>query len=207
MNNLLQNKHYYTIETTSTGLFKDKGSKFLSFAYPVQSEIEIKEIVDQLRKKYYDARHHCYAFVLGADRLTHRANDDREPSGTAGKPILGQIHSANLTNILIVVVRYFGGTLLGTSGLANAYKQASIEAIANAKIVEKTLKNLYQISFGFTTLNDVMKIIKDHQLIMSNEIFENNCSMEIQINTFEKEIILEKINKIDGLTLKYLRTE
>ena len=131
---------YKTIEKPSEGLFKDKGSKFISFAFPVDNEEEIKEIVQSIKKEHHSARHHCYAWRLGADQLLFRANDDGEPSSTAGKPILGQIQSFDLTNILIVVVRYFGGTLLGVSGLINAYRNAALDAINQAEIVEKLVE-------------------------------------------------------------------
>ena len=127
---------YRTIKTLSQGLYKDKGSKFMAFAYPVSEQESIKPIIDDIKKTYHDARHHCYAYMIGYQRQIWRANDDGEPSGTAGKPILGQINSAELTNILIVVIRYFGGILLGTSGLINAYKCAAADAISNAEIVE-----------------------------------------------------------------------
>ena len=138
---------YLTIKEPSEGLFKDKGSKFSSFAFPASSEEDVKKFLAELKKQHPSANHHCYAFRLGADKQAYRANDDGEPSNTAGKPILGQIQSKDLTNILIVVVRYFGGTLLGVSGLINAYKLAAAEAIQNATIIEKTVDDIYEIKF------------------------------------------------------------
>ena len=155
---------YWTIETISEGLYKEKGSKFFSYAYPVKTEEEIKEIVKELKKQYYDARHHCYAFMLGAEQLHFRANDDGEPSNSAGNPILGQIRSANLTNILIVVVRYFGGTKLGVPGLIHAYKTAAFEAIENARIVPRDITKIIDIAFDYLAMNDIMKVIKEYDL-------------------------------------------
>jgi uncharacterized YigZ family protein len=192
---------YFTIKKYTSGIFKDKGSKFLSFAYPVKSETEIKSIVDSLKKEYFDARHHCYAYRLGAEMKNFRANDDGEPSGTAGKPILGQIQSYNLTNILIVVVRYFGGTLLGTSGLIQAYKHASIDAISQSEIIEVPVSSIYQVQFGYSVMNDVMKIIKEFNLEILNNNLNMNCSIDIRIKKENKEQILFKLSKIDSIDL------
>jgi uncharacterized YigZ family protein len=185
---------YLTISASSSGIFKDKGSKFLSFAYQVKNTTEIKEIIDKLKKEYFDARHHCYAYRLGADKLVFRANDDGEPSGTGGKPILGQILSHDLTNIVIVVVRYFGGTLLGTSGLINAYKAATANAIANASIVQKHVHAIYQLTFGYPQMNHVMKIIKDFELEAFDQSFELTCTMRLKIQLGHVDIMLEKLS-------------
>ncbi|MDP4207872.1 MAG: YigZ family protein [Bacteroidota bacterium] len=198
---------YNTINLPSTGIFKDKGSKFLAFAYPVKDENEVKIMVDTLRKEYFDARHHCFAYRIGADKLAFRANDDGEPSGTAGKPILGQILSNDLTNILIVVVRYFGGVLLGTGGLINAYKSASADAIANAVIVEKYVFNIYQIYFDYLQMNAVMKLVKDYDLDASNQIFEMSCSMKLRIKYGIVSNVLPKLESIEGLRFEYLCDE
>jgi uncharacterized YigZ family protein len=155
---------FRTISTLSEGLFKDKGSKFLSFALPVKSAEEALEEVKKKRKEFFDARHVCWAYMLGAERLNFRMNDDGEPSGTAGKPILGQINSNDLTDILIIVVRYFGGTLLGTSGLISAYKNAAANALENAQIVEIDIEKTLKITCDYENLNFVMKIIKDFNL-------------------------------------------
>ena len=152
---------YRTVEVVAEGLYKEKGSKFLAFVYPVATEEQIREIITGIKGKYYDARHHCYAWRLGAAKNHFRMNDDGEPSSTAGKPIFGQIQSFDLTNVLIVVVRYFGGTKLGVSGLINAYREAAADAIRNAVIVEKTVDEILRIRFSYLVLNDVMKVIKE----------------------------------------------
>jgi len=158
------NDSYKTIKAKSEGLFKDKGSKFLSYAFPVETEEEIKEILIQIKKEHHSARHHCYAWRLGTEEITFRANDDGEPSSTAGKPILGQLLSFELTNILVVVVRYFGGTLLGTGGLINAYRTAAAEAIKNAKTVTRVVEDKFTLKFTYNEMNDVMQIIKQENL-------------------------------------------
>jgi len=198
---------YYTISQLSKGIFKDKGSKFLSFAYPVKEEGEIKEILFDVKKEFFDARHHCYAYRLGAEKLVFRSNDDGEPSGTGGRPIFGQIISKDLTNILIVVVRYFGGTLLGTSGLTNAYKTAAADAISNAEIVEKFVYASYQITFDYQQMNQVMKIVKDYDLETSDQQFEMVCYLVIQVKLRETDLVLSKLNVIEGLKTKYLGNE
>ena len=152
---------YKTIIAPTEGIYKEKGSKFLSFAIPVSSVDEVKEIVKNYRKEYYDSRHVCYAYMLGADRKEFRANDDGEPSGTAGRPILGQINSRELTNILVIVVRYFGGILLGTGGLVVAYKEATTDALNQAEVIEKTVDETIAILFDYVLMNEVMRIIKD----------------------------------------------
>lgn len=166
---------YKSIAAPSRGLYKDKGSKFLSFAYPVSSEAQIKDIVASLKKEYFDARHHCYAYRLGLAGDRWRANDDGEPSSTAGRPILGQILSADLSDILIVVVRYFGGILLGTSGLTVAYKTAAADAIANGTIVEKIASELFEIRFDYLQMNDVMKALKELQIAPMEQSFDEKC--------------------------------
>ena len=192
---------YYTIDQLSTGIFKDKGSKFLSFAYPVKEESEIKEILLSVKKEYFDARHHCYAYRLGPGKLVFRSNDDGEPSGTAGKPILGQIVSKDLTDILIVVVRYFGGTLLGTSGLIHAYKEASADALANAGIVKKFLYVSYQVFFDYQHLNQVMKIVKDYNLETSDQHFEVTCHLVIRVKLSQSDLIYSKLITIENLKM------
>ena len=166
---------YKSIAAPSTGLYKDKGSKFFSFAYPVSSEAQVKDIVASLKKEYFDARHHCYAYRIGLAGDKWRANDDGEPSSTAGRPILGQILSAELSDILIVVVRYFGGILLGTSGLTVAYKTAAADAIANAHIVEKVATVVFEIRFDYLQMNDVMKVLKDLQITPLEQSFDERC--------------------------------
>ncbi|HPS14142.1 MAG TPA: YigZ family protein, partial [Prolixibacteraceae bacterium] len=171
------NDTYKTIEAPSEGLFKDKGSKFISYAFPVASEDQVKEIVLQIRKEHFNARHHCYAYRLGYTGEKYRANDDGEPSGTAGRPIHGQLLSNDLTNVLIVVVRYFGGTLLGVSGLINAYKTAATEAIKNARIVTKIIELEYELVFDYMVQNSVMRIIKDEQLDVRFSSYELFCKL------------------------------
>ena len=172
---------YRTIAAPAEGLYKEKGSKFLAFAYPVHNLEEIKAHLEQLRKDYFDARHHCYAYILGARKDAFRANDDGEPSGTGGRPIHGQLLSADLTDTLIVVVRYFGGILLGASGLANAYKTAARDAIEHATIIEKTIDCHYRLSFAYEAMNDVMRILKEFDLKPENQQFDLNCSVEVSV--------------------------
>lgn len=198
---------YRTIEKTSNGIYKEKGSKFLAFAYPVTNEIEIKEILNGLKKEYYDARHHCYAYMIGADKVTYRANDDGEPSSTAGKPILGQILSYDLTNILIVVIRYFGGTKLGVSGLIHAYKTAAADSLDNANIIEKTVNDYYKIEFHYITMNDIMKLIKEEKLTIVEQNYDNVCEIVLSVRQGEVEKIKSRIKKIDGINFEYLCTK
>lgn len=194
---------YLTIEQPVEALFKDKGSKFIGLAYPVQNEQQVKEILQGLKKEHHTANHHCYAYRLGADKLTFRANDDGEPSNTAGRPILGQIQSNDLTDILIVVVRYFGGTLLGVSGLIHAYKTTAAEAIRLSKIVEKQILFSYTIHFPFEQLNDVMKILKQSEVKITAQEFDNNCKVSFNIRKASSEACEEKLKKMEGLTLEY----
>ena len=172
---------YKTIAAPSEGLYKEKGSKFLAFAYPVHSIDEVKVHLEQLRKDYFDPRHHCYAYILGPRKDAFRANDDGEPSGTGGRPIHGQLLSADLTDTLIVVVRYFGGILLGASGLANAYKTAARDAIEHATIIEKTIDCRYRLGFAYETMNDVMRILKDYDLKPENQNYDMKCSLEVSV--------------------------
>ena len=172
---------YKTIAAPAEGLYKEKGSKFLAFAYPVRTIDEVKTHLEQLRKDYFDARHHCYAYILGPRKDAFRANDDGEPSGTGGRPIHGQLLSADLTDMLIVVVRYFGGILLGASGLANAYKTAARDAIDHATIIEKTIDCRYRLGFAYETMNDVMRILKDYDLKPENQNYDMSCSLEVSV--------------------------
>ncbi len=198
---------YKTIATPSEGIYKEKGSKFISYAYPVYSEDEIKEHVSALKEKYYDARHHCFAWQLGTDGLKYRANDDGEPSGTAGKPIHGQLRSHELTNILVVVVRYFGGTKLGVPGLIHAYKEATIDAINNTTIVEKTVNDIYAINFDYLAMNDVMKIVKDENLQLINQKFDLSCTIEFSLRQSEIEKVIGRFEKVESVKCEFLRTE
>ena len=193
---------FRSITHLSQGIYKEKGSKFLSFAIPVKDVAEIKSILDNYRKKYYDARHVCYAYMLGADRSEFRANDDGEPSGTAGRPILGQINSSELTDILVIVVRYFGGILLGTSGLITAYKEAAADAIGQANIVEITVKNELTVRFEYPLLNDVMRIIKEFDVQIVNQQFEEQCSIKISVPKKIAELITNKLEHIFGVNVE-----
>lgn len=190
---------FLTIEKNSEGLFKDKGSKFLAFAFPVESEDEIKEHIQQLKKEHHSARHHCYAWRLGADKAQFRANDNGEPSSTAGKPILGQIVRLDLTNVLIVVVRYFGGTLLGVSGLINAYRGAAADALANATIVEKLVETNFKVAFDYLQMNAVMKVFKEENLAQKENIFELKCSIKTSVRKTEADRIITKFRDIEGV--------
>lgn len=190
---------YFTIDKSVESIYKEKGSKFLSFLYPVSSVDEVKEYLTQLKKKYYDATHHCYAYIIGYDKETFRMNDDGEPSSTAGKPIYGQLQSNDLTNVLLVVVRYFGGTKLGVSGLIKAYKESSAECIALAEIVEKQVKNKYNIYFAYEDMNVVMNILKQNNAEQKNQIFDLNCQIEVLIdkrNTSKFEASIPPVSTI-----------
>lgn len=195
---------YKTISSPSEGIFKDKGSKFMAFAYPVSSEDEIKGIIQILKKEHFSARHHCYAWRLGHEKLLFRANDDGEPSSTAGKPILGQIQSFDLTNILVVVVRYFGGTLLGVSGLINAYKNAAHDAILQAEIVEKLVEKQLCIEFDYGVMNEVMKIFKDEKLPQIEPLFDLKCQIKTQVRLSELIRVEEAFKNIEGVRISWL---
>lgn len=190
---------YKTITNISKATYTEKRSKFIAYAIPIQTVEEAKAEIDKLRKEYYDARHVCWAYMLGADRLEFRANDDGEPSGTAGKPILGQINSNKLTNILIAVIRYFGGIKLGTSGLIVAYREAAAEAIAEADIIEKTVD--LQISFGFEYpfMNDVMKVVKDLEPSILKQSYEMDCLMTLEIRKAKFDELKNRLEKIESL--------
>lgn len=194
-----QPDEYRTIKSLSEGQYSEKRSKFLAFALPVDNVDEVRELVAQYQKKYYDARHACYAYMIGADRQTFRANDNGEPSGTAGKPILGQINSNELTNILIIVVRYFGGIKLGTSGLIQAYKAAAAEAISNAEIVTKTVDENLSVVYEFPMMNSVMKVIKDLNPKIISQGYETDCTMTLQIRRGMIPELKSRLSKIDTL--------
>lgn len=198
---------YNTIETTSSGLYKEKGSKFIALAFPVYTEESVKDILDGLRKEYHDARHHCYAYSIGPKGEKWRLNDDGEPSGTAGKPIHGQILSFNVTNILIVVIRYFGGTKLGVSGLINAYKIAAQDALQNAKIITKTVNDLYSITFGYLVMNDIMRIIKELNLDIHGQQFDNSCIIQLSVRKSLVDEFISRVEKVESTNLEYLSTE
>ena len=187
---------FLTIKSVSEGIFKDKGSKFLSFAFPVETVDEVKTIVQQKRTEFYDARHVCYAYMLGAERTTFRAVDDGEPSSTAGRPILGQINSCQLTNVLVIVVRYFGGILLGTSGLSQT-NQAAAAAIENAQIEEKIVKSAIQVTFKYPQLNDIMRVVKEQDLEVSGQEFGfDENKMTLWVRNSQLNAVKEKIKQI-----------
>ncbi|MDO5523452.1 MAG: YigZ family protein [Bacteroidia bacterium] len=193
---------YKTIESTAQGYITEKKSKFLSFIFPVKTAEEAKEIVEEHRKKYYDARHVCWAYMLGWERAEFRSNDDGEPSGTAGRPILGQINSYELTDVLILVVRYFGGTLLGTGGLIKAYKEAAEDAIKNAEIVEKTVDETLVIHFEYLLLNDVMRVLKQFENAAWEQDFKESCTMKLQIRKSEFQQLSNNLSQIYGVKIE-----
>ena len=192
---------YRTIRDLSEGYYTEKRSRFLSFALPVHTPDEVKTLIDAYRKKYYDARHVCWAYMLGPDRTTFRANDDGEPSSTAGKPILGQINSNNLTDILIIVVRYFGGIELGTSGLIVAYRTAAAEAIAAAHIEERTVDETITITFEYPHLNSVMRIVKEDKPEVLTQSFELTCEMTLRIRQSCIDSLKSRLLKVDSLRI------
>lgn len=196
------NDAYNTIKTPSEGLFKDKGSKFFAHAFPVQSEEEVKEVLSGIKKKYYDARHHCYAYKIGLGEEIYRVNDDGEPSGTAGKPIYGQILSNELSDILIVVVRYFGGVLLGTSGLINAYRAAAADSINNAEITETVVKQSLEISFTYEHMSVVMRIVKDESLTVQEQDFRESCRLMLNVRLADYERISNRFRDIYGVEIE-----
>lgn len=183
-------------DTPAEGFYSEKRSKFLAFAFHVTSEEEVTQYVAEFRKKYYDARHVCWAYMLGADRTDFRANDDGEPSSTAGKPILGQINKNELTDILIIVVRYYGGVNLGTSGLIVAYRTAAAEAIANAEIVSQFVEEEVVFDFPYIMMNDVMKIIKDMSPRIISQTYDNTCEMKLSIRKSEAPMLKAKFDKL-----------
>lgn len=201
---MLFSDEYKTIANSSQGSFRDRGSKFFAFALPSASEQEVKKHLETLRKQYYDATHHCYAYVLGFDKSAFRFNDDGEPSGTAGRPIYGQLLSADLTNTLIVVVRYYGGINLGVPGLIHAYKTAANDAINNATILTKIVKENYEIEYPYEVMNDVMKIIKDEIIEVINNEFGMKCVIRLAIRHSDAPRVTGKFSKVNQLIIKYL---
>jgi uncharacterized YigZ family protein len=191
---------YKTIGTPSEGLYKEKGSKFIAYAFPVSDEMQIKEITARLKKEHHSARHHCFAWRLGPDQQLFRINDDGEPSGTAGRPIFGQIQQRELTDILVVVVRYFGGILLGTSGLTNAYKQAASDALTNAVTVEKIVEMVIEVNFDYMAMNEFMTLLKEFQIEMQESHFDLSCKAKILVRKQLAAIVMEKLGNIDKLS-------
>ncbi len=190
---------YKSIAAPSEGLFKDNGSRFIALAFPVETEEAVKEIVASIRKEYHDARHHCYAYRIGLKGDIWRANDDGEPSGSAGRPILGQLDSLGLSDILVVVVRYFGGIKLGIPGLIRAYKTSTSDALSNASIIPKVAGKNFRIVFEYLSMNSVMKVLKDMDLPQSNQCFGESCSLETRVRLTEVEIFKEKLKDVANL--------
>jgi uncharacterized YigZ family protein len=189
---------YKTIARPAETTYRQLSSKFLVYAYPVESEAEIKEHLDALRKRWFDATHHCYAWRLGAKGEHFRANDDGEPSSTAGKPILGQLLSQEVTNCLVVVVRYFGGTKLGVPGLIAAYKESTAQVLAECEIVERTVDVVVEVSFSYIAMNDVMRIVKDMQPRVVDQVFDNLCTMTLSIREGDSEQLIGRLEKVEG---------
>ena len=197
---------YKEVKSHTTGIYKEKGSKFIAYSYPVYSEQDIKEKLEEVKKLEHSARHHCYAYILHHDKSAQRANDDGEPSSTAGKPILGQMLSKDLTNILIVVVRYFGGVKLGVPGLIRSYKTAASQAILEATIITKTLKEQYEVSFKYPQMNDVMRLVKEYDLEVVNTDFQIDCKLIFAAPKSKANDIVDTFKKNHELSIKYVKT-
>lgn len=197
---------YNTVKYHSEGLYKDKGSKFIAHALPCSNEDQFKAELEALKKKYYDARHHCYAYIFGFDREEYRMNDDGEPSGTAGKPIYGQLQSFDLTDTLIVVVRYFGGTKLGVRGLINAYKFAAQEAIRANKVITKVLKDIYEVKFAYPDMNDVMRIMKEENLEQIGQDFQMTCTLKFAVRKDHSEKVKTRFTDLRKVDISYMKS-
>jgi uncharacterized YigZ family protein len=193
---------YKSIASPSDGLFKDNGSRFIARAYPVETEEEVKEIIAALKKEYYDARHHVYAYRLGYLGDKFRANDDGEPSGSSGRPVLGQIDSCGLSDILVVVIRYFGGIKLGIPGLIRAYKTSTADALANAQIIEKIASRHFRVHFGYMSMNGVMKVMKDMGLEQKNQKFDMECSLETTVRLSQVDSFMERMGDVEGCNIE-----
>jgi uncharacterized YigZ family protein len=197
---------YNTIKTNATGLYKEKGSKFLAFAEPVSSEDEARSILEKYRKEYHDARHHCFAWAIGPSRELQRMNDDGEPSGTAGKPIFGQILSFNLTNLIIVVVRYFGGTKLGVGGLVTAYKTAARNALESAIIITKTVNEAFEIVFDYSDTTDVMRLIKEHGCSIVKSSYTDKCYLIAEVRKNKANFAFDGLAALNNVNIKHLKS-
>ena len=195
---------YKTIAKPSEGIYREKGSKFIALAFPVRTEDEVKEHLTAVKKQYYDARHHCYAYILGPNKDAYRLNDDGEPSGTAGRPIYGQLLSKDVTDTLIIVVRYFGGVKLGVSGLLNAYKIAAKEALENNVIIEKYVEEHYKISFPPLSMNKVMQLLKRETVKIQSQQFETECMIDFIVQKREADYILEALKKVEGVKVIFI---
>jgi len=197
---------YKTVNAGAEGIFRDKGSKFIAYVYPIKNEAEVKPILAKLRAEHAKARHFCWAWRLTADRSVFKLNDDGEPSGTAGRPILNSLLSADITNVFVVVVRYFGGTLLGVPGLINAYKTATQTALSESVIIEKTVNDVYEISFDYLLMNQVMRIVKDEDLVIVNQDFDTACSIKFEVRKAQINSVIGKFEKLENVKLTYLYT-
>ncbi|KAA6441005.1 YigZ family protein [Dyadobacter flavalbus] len=195
---------YQTITKPSEGFFKDKGSKFLAYAFPIDNELDAKFHLAALHELHPKAVHHCYAYRLGADRMSYRMSDDGEPSGTAGRPILNTLYSRNVTNILVVVVRYFGGTLLGVPGLINAYKLATEDVLNQSETVTRHFFSLYELTFSYVQMNDVMRIVKEMELPVRSQNFEMECKMVVEVRVTLTEPFITRSGKVEGLDVRLL---
>ncbi|HLO57196.1 MAG TPA: YigZ family protein [Bacteroidales bacterium] len=193
---------YRTIDQPAEGTFRDRNSRFLAFGNPVTSVNEALEILEVLRKKYHDARHHCYAYRIGVESEQTRMNDDGEPSGTAGKPIYNQILSHGVTNVLVVVVRYFGGTLLGTGGLINAYKSATADMFEHAAITERFIEQTIELKFPYEKLNSIMRILKDENLVPEHPVYEMDCSMQLHVRKGSYDKVIQKLSALGDIHIK-----
>lgn len=203
---MMDDDSYLMLSSSGEGLYKEKGSKFIASAFTVMSEEDVKQALAEVKKKYYDARHHCYAYMIGPDKKCFRSSDDGEPSGTAGKPILNQILSKEVTNTCVIVVRYFGGIKLGVSGLINAYKTAAREALDNAGVVEKTVNEVYSLQFPYPLMNEVMRVMKEASLEQENPRFEMDCYLEFSTRKNDAAKIVSKFQNIFGVQVSYLKT-
>lgn len=193
---------YLSVPSTAEGLYKDNGSRFISFVYPVETEEEVKDIVADLKKRFHDARHHCYAYRLGYLGDRFRANDDGEPSGSAGRPILGQIDSRGLSDTLVVVVRYFGGIKLGIPGLIRAYKTSTADALDKVGSVEKIAGTWYKVTFGYEEMNQVMKVLKDMDLRQKDQDFGTECSLKVRVRLSYVEDFLKRLSTVSGCSVE-----
>jgi uncharacterized YigZ family protein len=203
---MISDDTYRTIAATTNWVYKEKSSKFLTLAVPVSNEDEVNEVLKTIKKDYFDANHRCFAYRLGLNKELYRYSDDGEPSGTAGKPIYGQLMSFDLTNVLIVVIRYFGGTKLGVSGLINAYRTSSREAILSSEIITKTVNDVFDIEFFYEYMNDVMKILKENNIKPIENNYEHRCGLRISVRKSKSGLVIEKLKKINNLTYKHIQT-
>ncbi|MEZ0538423.1 IMPACT family protein [Fibrella arboris] len=197
---------FRTLAAPATGEFRDRGSRFLAFAYPAHNESVIRKCLALLRTQHPKAVHHCYAYRLGLDQNNYRANDDGEPGGSAGRPILNVLYSKNLTNVLVVVVRYFGGTLLGVPGLINAYKTATLLALNEAEMIEQTVNETYQVRYSFEQMNDVMRLVKEQQLTVLKQDYDTACVLDIEVRKSLVSKVLERLGTLEGVEISLLFT-